>query len=50
VYTVNKFGDEGSITKYVRDQGLEKEYTMLLDNKQLALLYDTLLLASGVVH
>ena len=37
VNTVSKFGDETSITKYVRDQGLEKEYTVLHRSKQLAL-------------
>ena len=35
--TVSKFGDETSISKYVRDQGLEKEYTVLHSSKQLAL-------------
>ena len=37
VNTVSKFGDETSITKYVRDQGFEKEYTVLHKSKQLAL-------------
>ena len=37
VNTISKFGDETSITKYVRDQGLEKEYTVLHKSKQLAL-------------
>ena len=37
VNTVSKFGDESSITKYVRDQGLEKEYKVLHKSKQLAL-------------
>lgn len=37
VNTVSKFGDETSITKYVRDQGLEKEYKVLHKNKQLAM-------------
>jgi len=37
VNTVSKFGDESSITKYVRDQGLENEYTVLHTSKQLAL-------------
>ena len=37
VNTVSKFGDEMTITKYVRDQGLEKEYTVLHKSKQLAL-------------
>ena len=34
VNTVSKFGDETSISKYVRDQGLEKEYTVLHSSKQ----------------
>lgn len=29
VNTVSKFGDETSISKYVREQGIEKEYTVL---------------------
>jgi len=37
VNTVSKFGDESSITRYVRDQGREKEYTILHSSKQLAL-------------
>ena len=37
VNTVSKFGDETSISKYVRDQGREKEYTILHKSKQLAL-------------
>jgi len=37
VNSVSKFGDETSITEYVRDQGLEKEYTILHKSKQLAL-------------
>ena len=37
VNTVSKFGDESSISKYIRDQGLEKEYTILHKSKQLAL-------------
>ena len=37
VNTVSKFGDETSITKYVRDQGLEKDYTVLHKSKQLAI-------------
>ena len=37
VNTVSKFGDETSISSYVRDQGLEKEYTVLHSSKQLAL-------------
>ena len=34
VNTVSKFGDETSISKYIRDQGLEKEYIVLHQNKQ----------------
>ena len=37
VNTVSKFGDETTIIKYVRDQGLEKEYTVLHKSKKLAL-------------
>ena len=37
VNTVSKFGDETSISRYVRDQGLEKDYTVLHKVKQLAL-------------
>jgi REP element-mobilizing transposase RayT len=37
VNTVSKFGDETSISRYVREQGLEKEYTVLHKSKQLAL-------------
>jgi putative transposase len=37
VNTVSKFGDEPSISKYVRDQVIEKDYTMLHRSKQLAL-------------
>ena len=37
VNTVSKFGDETSISQYVRDQGLEKEYTILHKSKQLAM-------------
>jgi REP-associated tyrosine transposase len=37
VNTVNKFGDESSISKNVRDQGLEKEYTVLHKENQLSL-------------
>ena len=37
VNTVSKFGDESSITRYVRDQGLEKEYVLLHREKQLKL-------------
>ena len=37
VNTVSKFGDETTITNYVRDQGREKEYTILHSSKQLEL-------------
>lgn len=37
VNTVSKYGDESSISKYVRDQGIEKEYTVLHKAKQLSL-------------
>ena len=37
VNTVSKFGDESSISKYVRDQGLEKEYKVLHKESQLSL-------------
>ncbi len=37
VNTVSKFGDETSISRYVREQGLEKEYTVLHKVNQLAL-------------
>ena len=37
VNTVSKFGDETSISKYVRDQGVEKDYTVLQSDKQLTL-------------
>ena len=35
--TVSKFGDESTITKYVQEQGIEKEYTVLHKEKQLKL-------------
>ena len=38
VNTVSRFGDETSISRYVRDQGIEKEYTVLHKEKQLRLL------------
>lgn len=47
VNTVSKFGDKGSITKYVRDQWLKQEYTILHSSKPLALFYDTPLFAAG---
>ena len=37
VNSVSRFGDETSISEYVRDQGREKEYTILHRSKQLAL-------------
>lgn len=37
VNTVSRFGDENSITEYVREQGIEKEYTILHREKQLRL-------------
>ena len=37
VNTVSKFGDETSISKYVRDQGVEKDYIVLHSEKQLTL-------------
>ena|SRR6266516_4875541 len=35
--TVSKFGDENTITNYVKEQGIEKEYTILHKEKQLRL-------------
>ena len=37
VNTVSKFGDENSISKYVKSQGVEKQYSLLRKNKQLSL-------------
>ena len=37
VNAVCKFGDEEKITKYVKEQGKEKEYKMLYKTKQLTL-------------
>ncbi len=37
VNTVSKFGDENSIARYVREQGIEDEYTVLHKSEQLAL-------------
>jgi len=37
VNTVSKFGNETSISEYVRNQGLAKDYTVLHKSKQLAL-------------
>jgi hypothetical protein len=47
---VSKFGDESSISKYIRDQGLEKEYAILHKSKQLAFYKDTPLLWGGEFH
>ncbi len=41
VNTVSKFGNELTISKYVREQGIEKDYTVLHKGKQLALFPDT---------
>ena len=41
VNTVSKFGNESTISKYVREQGVEKDYTVLHKGKQLALFSDT---------
>jgi len=41
VNTVSKFGDESTISRYVREQGIEKDYTVLHKTKQLALFSDT---------
>ena len=35
--TVSKYGDESTITKYVKEQGTEKEYKVLHQTTQLAL-------------
>ena len=37
VNTVSKFGDETTISKYVKEQGLEKEYKTIHKNTQLML-------------
>ena len=37
VNTVSRFGDELSISEYVREQGIEKEYVVLHKSNQLAL-------------
>ena len=37
VNTVSKFGDENSISRYVREQGIEKEYKVLHKDIQLTL-------------
>ena len=33
INTVSKFGDESTISKYVREQGLEKTYKVITQNK-----------------
>ena len=35
--TVSRFGDETTISKYVKEQGLEKEYKVLHKETQLTL-------------
>ena len=35
--TVSRFGDEASISRYVKEQGIEKEYKVLHKSTQLAL-------------
>ena len=37
VNTVSKFGDETTISRYVREQGIEKEYEVLYKTTQLTL-------------
>ena len=37
VNTVSRFGDESTISKYVKEQGLEKEYKVLYKGTQLTL-------------
>ena len=37
VNTVSKFGDETTISKYVKEQGIDKDYTILHKRKQLRL-------------
>ena len=37
VNTVSRFGDESTISRYVKEQGLEKEYTVLHKETQLTL-------------
>ena len=37
VNSVSKFGDETTISKYVQEQGIEKDYTILHKTKQLKL-------------
>lgn len=35
--TVSRFGDENTITRYVKELGIEKEYNVLLKETQLTL-------------
>ena len=37
VNTVSKFGNETTISQYVRDQGIEKDYRVLHKSEQLTL-------------
>ena len=37
VNTVSKFGNESTISKYVRDQGMDKEYDVLHEKDQMRL-------------
>ena len=41
VNTVSKFGDESTISRYVRERGFEKDYTVLHKTKQLVMFSDT---------
>ena len=41
VNTVSRYGDESTISKYVREQGVERDYTVLHQAKQLDLFSDT---------
>lgn len=41
VNTINKFGDGSTISKYIREQGVEKDYIVLHKAKQLDLFSDT---------
>jgi len=51
VNAVSKFGDEDTISKYVKEQGIAKSYKVLHKSKQLVLFWralDTPLLAAGL--
>lgn len=51
VNTVSKFDQENSISKYVRNQVLEKNTLLMLESKQLAMFQLRYLYADiGVVH